>query len=576
MKKSLFFLSLLGAIAFSSCSSDDGMGGGELPGSKETKYLSVNLVAAPGMDKAYPEEAENYEDGTEAENNVNSVRFYFFDSEGNAAAVKKLGEGYVNYYDWTPTKTGAPDAPNVEKTLNATIVIESPADGSKDRIPEQVVAVLNPTADVEAKSYSLDELNKVIKDFSATTATIGEEAKSSFVMSNTVYANNNKALVEAVSVKNNLYNTREAALANPVTIYVERVLAKVRLETAITEGVITLEDGTKLYPTFTADKDQEFNGEKIYAKFLGWNVTATANTSRLMKKINPDWADDLFNGSEPWNFYPYFRSFWAINPESMTYGYGSFNESKDGSVNLANAIKGFSSTGTEKNYTYVQENAAVDNNGADPTTPTKVIVAAQLVDKDGEPIEMAEWSFNRYTINGLKDVLLSSSNLYKKTVSGTETTFTPMTRDDIVFKTATVTGDASSSVSGRYYVYAQLSDAAASETWVTGSDKNAPTVNANDVLKALGHAKIWKSGYTYYYFDIKHLNKTENGYGKLGVVRNHLYNANIKTLVGLGTPIYDPKEVIYPEMPKEEDTYIAAEIKIVSWRLVPQDVDFNW
>ena len=575
MKKSLFFLSLLGAIAFSSCSSDDGMGGGELSGSKETKYLSVNLVAAPGMDKAYPEEAENYEDGTEAENNVNSVRFYFFDANGNAASVKKLGDTFVNYYDWTPTKTGAPDAPNVEKTLNATIVIESPADGTKDGIPEQVVAVLNPTADVEAKSYNLSDLNEVIKDFSTTTATVGEETKSSFVMSNTVYANN-KALVEAVSVKNNLYNTADAALANPVTIYVERVLAKVRLETAITEGVITLENGTKLYPTFTAEKDQEFNGEKIYAKFLGWNVTATANTSRLMKKINPEWATGLFNDSEPWNFAPYFRSFWAINPETMTYSYGSFNESEDGSVNLANAIKGFSLTGTEKNYTYVQENAAVDNSGADPTTPTKVIVAAQLVDKDGNSIEMAEWSFNRYTINGLKDALLSSSNLYKKTVSETATTFTPMTRDDIIFKTATATGDANQSTSGRYYVYAQLSDAAEGETWVTGSSEDAPEVNANNVLKALGHAKIWKSGYTYYYFDIKHLNKTENGYGKLGVVRNHLYNANIKTLVGLGTPIYDPKEVIYPEMPKEEDTYIAAEIKIVSWRLVPQDVDFNW
>ncbi|WP_300851937.1 fimbria major subunit, partial [uncultured Bacteroides sp.] len=67
-----------------------------------------------------------------------------------------------------------------------------------------------------------------------------------------------------------------------------------------------------------------------------------------------------------------------------------------------------------------------------------------------------------------------------------------------------------------------------------------------------------------------------NAKGKYGVVRNHVYAANIHSLVGLGTPVYDPEEVIYPEKPGGDDTYIAAEIRILSWRIVNQNIDLEW
>lgn len=141
---------------------------------------------------------------------------------------------------------------------------------------------------------------------------------------------------------------------------------------------------------------------------------------------------------------------------------------------------------------------------------------------------------------------------------------------DIELKTATTAGEADQSTPGRYKVYAQLTVDAAKKTWYSSSSADATAVDANEVLESLGGAKVWKEGYTYYYFDIQHLNGSStdvNVKGKKGVVRNHIYAANIKTLTGLGTPVYDPGEVIYPEEPEDDDTFIAAEIRILSWRV---------
>lgn len=90
-------------------------------------------------------------------------------------------------------------------------------------------------------------------------------------------------------------------------------------------------------------------------------------------------------------------------------------------------------------------------------------------------------------------------------------------------------------------------------------------------MKALGSAKVWKDGYTYYYFDINHFGD------KIGVVRNHIYDADIQTLAGLGTPVYNPDEIIYPEKPVDtDDSFIAARINILSWRVVNSDININW
>lgn len=559
MKKSLFMLPLL-ALAFASCSSDEPANNdGTQPG--EAKYLSINIVATPtNGSKADPVNNNQYEDGVGKENTVSTVRFYFFDAAKEAAMVKKNGENLVNYYDWTNPSTGDGDKPNVEKVINAQLIINT-QEGDKE--PVSVVAIINPTSDLPAGSLSLQQLNEKVEAYDNT---------ESFIMSNSVYEDTGMKM-EEVSVAGHLYTAAAAAIANPVTIHVERVLAKVTMN---------LKEGLANNGLIATGKTSEVLGESdndVYVKFLGWNVTATTDKSRLMKEINVSWPKTLFGG-EPWNWTDFYRSFWAINPAGLNYVYGTFNVEDEGNPNLANAVTSF-----DGGFTYLQENAAASSaNDAVVAKPSQVIVAAQLVDKAGKAVEIAEWGFKQYKVADLKKAILASltnRNLFKKTEAlGGGTEYKQISVDDLDFKTASaVDGNGNLVEKGRYYVYSQLSDDAGALEWVDANDGTGNKVEVstiNSALKDLGHAKIWTSGYTYYYLNIRHLGDTADKPGYYGVVRNHVYKVLVNSLSGLGTPVYDPTEVIIPEKPGNEETFIAAEIKILSWRIVNNVVDFDW
>ena len=79
---------------------------------------------------------------------------------------------------------------------------------------------------------------------------------------------------------------------------------------------------------------------------------------------------------------------------------------------------------------------------------------------------------------------------------------------------------------------------------------------------------IYNSGNTYYFANIKHFDMD-------GIVRNHIYDLTIRSIKGLGTPVYDPNETIIPEVPTTTDSYLAAQVQILSWRLMSYYVDFG-
>jgi hypothetical protein len=68
--------------------------------------------------------------------------------------------------------------------------------------------------------------------------------------------------------------------------------------------------------------------------------------------------------------------------------------------------------------------------------------------------------------------------------------------------------------------------------------------------------------------DIKHLGAAGKT-AEYGVVRNHVYKVNIADIDGYGTPVYDGvTDFITPEQPKDIKSYVAAQINILSWRVV--------
>lgn len=597
MKK--FYLISALAVALASCSSDLETQSGQNDSSKgkgEENYIAVNIVAANAATRADAvASSSNYEDGEGDENAVNVVRLYFFDASGNPFVVYEDDEdnsySYVNVTE--DFLDQGKDSPNVEKILTATAAVTLP----KGEFPSQLIAVINPDNNLSDLTMASLEDVEGATNINNVTGTFATSKPSSFVMSNSVYsdgAQTNPQKMETVSISaSNFFNVAAAAQANPVTIYVERVVGKISVTSSLTPVTSNVTTTETLYATGAT-----YNGNPVYVKFLGWNVTATANESYLMKNINPGWPETLFgqNSGQPWNYAGFYRSFWAVNPSGLTYNYYNFGiqENEDGTFETiddeyaANAITGFAVPveNGPANYTYIQENAADDySTGAGSNHPSQVIVAAQLCDGNGRPLTIAQWGSGQYPVETLKNLYLAAIrtnlNPWKKVTTTGQTTYSQISADDIEFVTAGSLDNNLNNwqVTGRYYVYAQLTEEAAKAVWVNNNNAEAEDLTfgqINSGLKALGRAKIWNNGYTYYYFDIRHLGGVENGPGYYGIVRNHLYKCNIEALEGLGTPVFDPEETIYPEKPEDEDTYIAAQINILSWRIVSQNVSFAW
>ncbi|MFA4181126.1 Mfa1 family fimbria major subunit [Xylanibacter rodentium] len=583
MKNLKFLFGAFCAVGMmASCSSSDDVVGGETTpdgiANGQNLYLSVSVMSANEGTRATevgdPVDDDgnkaDYEKGTGKENDVTNAYFYFYNADGSAANVVKQGDTYVNYYNSPTTAEKEDGMPNVEMLLDVTVVINTE---KGDLIPDKIVAVLNADKALtkqDGTGMSLSELSEIVNDYSF------DRNDNKFVMSSSVYSSSgNGSGVKKMEVDNiqSFFKTSDTeAKKTPVDIYVERVLAKVSVGAQMTVGAddITVDNETLYYTGQTTDKSAD-EDKRVYVKFLGWNIATETEKSYLFKNIDPKWTDKQL-GITNWTWPDYFRSFRAMNPAGMTYINRNYNDAlmfKVGGVDQ----KGDMVYNEDKdiNYTYVQENASkntTDGTVAAPEKPTKILVASQLVDKTGKPIEIAEWRGIRSDVNGVLITMANFSGVYYQKDENTRALITP---EMIRFA-----DDAS---------YAVLVDDAESNTFYLSRDaaETADIEAVNKQLKELGNAKVWKDGKTYYYTDIRHLGKiTQDGKGQdvpsvgaYGVVRNHSYQVVINSVTGLGTPVYNPDDVIDPEQPKDEESYLAARIKVLSWRVVKSTVDLK-
>ena len=88
-------------------------------------------------------------------------------------------------------------------------------------------------------------------------------------------------------------------------------------------------------------------------------------------------------------------------------------------------------------------------------------------------------------------------------------------------------------------------------------------------------ADIRVNGKTYYYVPIRHLGAAATNPAYYGVVRNHYYQINLQSLKGFGSSVYNPDREIIPVIPAEETSFLAAQINVLQWRVVSQDVNLG-
>ncbi|MDE7378929.1 MAG: Mfa1 family fimbria major subunit [Paraprevotella sp.] len=600
--KKLLFSCLCAAAFLTACNSEElaviNDSGSDLISDGQARYLSVNIVSNTDGTKAAagdvvpgePGDAK-YEKGLDKENAVTSVRFYFFDSDGDPAYVKSGQE--VNYYDWTEgisVATPGDNMPNVEKILNATIVI-STKEG--DTFPSQMLAVVNPRKDLGDESRSLGSLRTVTADYALHANGDGKSDSdypgNYFPMCNSVYAEVNGEIVKATKITTDKYkSTVDAATTDPVQIYVERNVAKVRtsldfISSMKMEGdLIKLQskdaDGNvsdiELPQTDIIDNpNTTTENTAVYLKLLGWNVTADMNVATLSKRLkDPVWSSTELGFT--WNNPGYRRSYWANQLSNSVSRYGDFNAAQ---------AKSF----TTNNYTYCNENTIAQGNADYQKRNTKIIIAGTLCDKGGKALTICEYYGIKFIDDkdqtNLKKSVLNyltnnGENNYYKRIGNVVSSIAP---EDITFKyakTATATDS-----KGLYFVVPILTEDAKKYDWYTtknaeeGSEHESSDIDED--LQKSQHAKIWNTGMTYYYADINHFGTDKVGeqvVARKGVVRNHIYDMSINSIYGLGTPVWDPEKEIIPEKTEEEDTFIGAQINILSWRIVNNSVSINW
>ena len=259
-------------------------------------------------------------------------------------------------------------------------------------------------------------------------------------------------------------------------------------------------------------------------------------------------------------------------------------------------VENGNSTSYDGHNAYCLENGSDNIDGTKSTyvsadalsNRTQAIIAARLVTVDENNkatfVSLAEWGGTQYTEAGALTAMLGIVNtqIYTKEEDGENEKLVSISKDMVKPVSGIDAGvaDNSSEDSKRYLSYLQLNEETAKDVTFYKANGEAYTTH-DDVNKILANknsigARIWSSGKTYYYTDIKHEESAEETKGKFGVVRNHIYDIAITSVAGLGTPVLNPDEKIVPQHPKNDDTYLAARINILSWRVVKQNVDLEW
>lgn len=597
MKKFTMLSSVLASalmLTVASCSSEDVAGGDSQNDKGGTSFLAVNIEnvgSAPASRSSYEQNKGTYEDGTADESKITNVRFYFFNGDGTPYLLDNNGSEKqpVNFLDQKVETAGNDHDHTAEIKTKAVLVLK----GETKAVPASVIAVINPevldNTTLKSGTMTLSELR------TSATGTKFYDETNGFVMSNSVYESAGQDVC-STPVANNVFASSEAALKKPVDIYVERVNAKVNAKidadyvrtnetekawSKNAEGKYQINVGNIDVTTYAENTNATPTTKTypVYAVVQGWQVADANGKAEVCKQINTAWyAGEL--GISPWTTSDYHRCFWSKSVPFNFGAQGGVNHPVNPKFeNIKLSLSGdFSTTPV---YTLPNTPTEVI---ANPTTSlntlTKLIVAAKLVylDKDGKykPAQVCQYRGLTYLGEEAvkKQIVGGFAKYFKKTTTESGDVYKSIEASDIAFKTV-VPGSPESSGVKNYEVVATLASTVGDlyvkngETWTIASKDDINAALAKETAQVRS-----TDGATYYYTPIKHLGEAGK-LGEYGIVRNHSYQVTIQNIKGFGTPVYDPKKEIDPMIPSDENTYLAASIKVLSWRVVSSKVNLD-
>ena len=569
-------LGLLVCTALCACSNDEsGIIPNDTPNvfTGDKAYIKVRLADAGTLTRAQEGDLEY---GTN-EQSIKNASFYFYDADG---VFVTQGDVWTDGSASTTTPAG-----NIEFASNNIVVLKGL---DKKSYPRYMVTVLNkPTGFVHGKT--LDEMQTVLADNNAEgiyyPATTNNVTTNYFTMSTTSYTETNreKHFVTEVNEGNISLEpmTDASAIANTVTVYVERLAAKVTLK--VSDNLP--KDANGRYPikvTVAGENNSAGSGdiasEDLYVELLGWKLNATAKKSFMVKNIDAAWMDNDLGFT--WNRPTDRRSHWG---KSFNYGFSGYPENAAGVpanseylnyVDLENGLTAL------ENPAYCAENTNTNTivTANFPTGVTSILLKAKVCDANGNALDLVRYngllfkqdSFLEYVLN----VLQTRNQLDVWYANGTDEE-----------------GNARYTQIGKEYVKLEhVGDGKVKVVFTNehgtslyaedGSNCSDQTITAlnDDLASASADAIAYNGGLMYYNIPVEHLNNgdvAENGTipeAKYGVVRNHHYVVTIDKLEKIGRGIFDGNEKIVPG-DDPDAYYVGAKINILSWKIVSQNVE---
>lgn len=519
MKIERLLLGLFASFLMVGCSQNDDLPNGSEETKGEKSYVAVKICSPKTLGSRATGNTD-FADATGAEAAVTNAHFFFFNDNGDPINVNQ-GKNYVTKN--IITNEDQNDNGHTESMTEAIVVLANP-----EVYPTRMVVVLN--WDYNGNSLSLNGNGSLSEQLITESAAITNQK---FIMSSSVYYDNGIVNYAAVTGANFGSDQTEAE-KNPVIAYVERLAAKVTAKPKTTGNTSNYDATLGAYDTGVVYKENNTE-TKIYAQILGWQINTTNPSSYLIKHLNSEWGiTPPTIGWNDWNESDKFRSYWGVSSTPTQYDKKTFK--------YEDITNGFDHTA------YCLENTT--------DTSTKVLFKAVIGKKGNsdqfEALELWQW-YGKYYLSldaMIVDVLAKINGEVKKLKA--DATAVTAEQIKLVYNT-----DATTS----YQINFALADG---QTDVVLTS----TENLSDVVAATDYAKNWADGKTYYFTSIKHLN------GEPAVIRNHAYELLVTKVEGLGTPVNDNTQPEIPEPvdPGDTETYIAAQINVLSWRLVDNEI----
>lgn len=567
---SIALLSLAMACSKENVSSNQG-------GSDANQYMAVDIAMSVGSSTKAP---EDYRDGTEAESTVNVKNsiFLFYDAYGNY-----LTSGVISATDGSVDENGKLKLTTnlsgfVEKESKAVIVL-----GPTRLRPALVLAVLNYDKCDALKNLSLADAHAQVDNNEIST----EAGK--FTMTNSVYVDDDNVVnatpISASSVK----ETKEEALKSPVQIFVEREVAKVNMKAK--EGLNKTAEGKIYFETPNAE--YVLDGVKVSARIVvdGWAANAFNTTSYLVKDVPTSWI--VTKPFANWYDEAAKRTFWAQDPNysgSEEYVFDRTPELEPGTYKNVKYLSWKEATQNNvDSYNYMYENTADKasarvNGGELANVPTILIAAHVETAKTGAAWKRQDiYKFGGlfYTDESLKNYaaeqILKGKLHWEYTTAG-GLKIASVRPDQVTATFVANIADNSGSVKAEIAAVTAPAEGAKlmkEDNSVIAEADWAKTVE--DILNGENGFNIakkelvcFKDGMCYYQVPIKHNQTT--GDVAYGTVRNHIYELTLSKIAKVGNPVFNPDEKLVLIPGKEKNYYVSAELKILKWRVVTQDV----